>query len=192
MRNMSNREIDSILSRIKTLRGTSKLGNSIACDLIDSLCKYTSSVFEDNFKDANRTKLRENANSLEDYREKVEGIELTRKLSHDTLITNLKVADMLCRKRGIPEIYGELPKEFQDNVSGLMGNENRNNPGVVETRHAIADWAWGFMTGAVISLDIDISGMDYDKNAEDIQKMGETYSAPKAKRRLDQMTDPEI
>ena len=48
MRNMSNREIDGILSRIKTLKSQSSMHARIAEQLIDSMCTYTSSVFEDN------------------------------------------------------------------------------------------------------------------------------------------------
>ncbi|MBO5179167.1 MAG: DUF3232 domain-containing protein [Clostridia bacterium] len=189
MRHMTNREIDGILYKIRDLKNSGSTGKMVAEMLIDSMCSYTSSVFEDNYKDANLTKLRESANSLEEYQAKIEEIELRRKSNHDELIGNIKMADMLCRRQKLPEIYGELPEEYKENIDGLMGEENRKRPGVVETRHAIADWAWSFMVGAVISMDIDINNLDYEKNPGDMQKIGEVYSAPKAKRRLTQMTE---
>lgn len=189
MRKMTNGEINGILNRIKELR---KVDEDIANDLINALCKYTSSVFDDSFKDANITGMRENANSLEEYQQKVEEIELNRKSAHDDLISSIKVADMLCRMSGIQEIYGELPEEYQKDTTGLMGEANRKNPGVVETRHNIAEWAWGFITGAVISMDIDISNIDYSNDINDFKKVGETYSDKKARKVLDDLTNPEI
>lgn len=189
MRKMTNGEINGILNRIKELR---KIDEDIVKDLINSLCRYTKSVFDDNFKTANITRIRENANSLEEYQQKVEEIELNRKMAHDRLITDIKVADMFCRMSGIQEIYGELPKEYQKDTTGLMGEANRKNPGVVETRHNIAEWAWGVITGAVISMDLDITGIDYSKDINDFKQVGETYSDKKARKILDDLTNPEI
>ena len=191
MRNMSNREIDGILSRIKTLKSQSSMHASIAEQLIDSMCAYTSSVFEDNYQRSNSLQMRENANSISEYQRQFVEIDSGRKIAHDALITMIKMADFVCRKTGIPEIYGELPEQFKDDVSGLMGKENRDKPGVVETRHGIANWTWGFITGAVISMDIDIEGRDYSRNMQDIRDMGSAYKPSRAKKLLNELTEPD-
>lgn len=206
---MTNREIDEILRRIKRLReyceNVIKNPNStqdekedaqdtekMVQDLIKSMCAYTNSVFDDNYTKATRVQLLEKSNSVEEYQQYCENIDKDRRTKHDSLIGNIKLVDMICREYGIAEIYGELPKEYQNDISGLIGEEKRKTPGVVETREAIANWTWNFVLGCTVSMALDFDAIDYEKNMTDMAKITQTYkdvgAKYNAKRLIDEMT----
>lgn len=163
-------------------------------DLIARMSEYTESVFDDEIKNLTRQKMIEEANTIRDYQIKCENIEKNRKNSHDNLIRQIKLTDNSCRDLGISEIYGKLPEEYRKDTSGLMGNENRRNPGVVETRHAIADWAWKVVLGSTVAMTLDLAEMNYEKNLEDREKIAEEFKrlggAEAAKKMIDDMTRP--
>lgn len=143
--------------------------------LIDSMVEYTDVVFDDNISKINRVEKYSNSSELTDIQKEMESIERRRKFSHDALITNVRMIDSACRLVGVDEIYGKLPEKYRNDASGLIGNENRKNPGVVETRHAIADWAWDFVLGCTVAFQLDLNDMNYQKNLDDKEKIAETF-----------------
>lgn len=140
--------------------------------LVKSMLDYTETVFDDNISKSNRN---QDSYELDDRQKLMEGVERRRKIAHDGLITDVRLTDSICRNMGIEEIYGKLPKEYQDDVSGLLGEENRKRPGVVETRHAIADWAFDFVLGCTVAFELNLNEMNYDKNLEDREKIAQTF-----------------
>ncbi len=130
--------------------------------LIDDMAEYTSSVFDDNFKNITREAYVKERRT-EDWKCECEQIEFRRKTAHDALISKIKMVDLICRHDGLEEIYGELPDEYKHDTSGLMGEENRSKPGVVETRHKIADWVFQFTLGCAV---IDALDRDYENDLE--------------------------
>ncbi len=205
-------EVDKTLRRIKAVRTycdktikESKDSNEIedakdlqefVLSLIEAMAKYTASVFDDEIKNVTRKKMIEESNSVREYQEKCEQIERTRKSCHDNLIIQIKVTDILCRLVGVEEIYGKLPEEYRKDTAGLMGDKNRRNPGVVETRHAIADWTWDVVLGSTVAMTLDIDEMDYNKDLDDREKIAEEFKrlggVASAKRAIKEMTEPEI
>lgn len=204
-------EVDRTLKRIKNARAycqktlseskdeneldyASELQEAIT-SLIGCMAEYTESVFDDEIKNATRQKMIEDANTVRDYQIKCEEIEKRRKISHDDLIRQIKITDMICREMGVSEIYGKLPEEYRKDTTGLMGEANRRNPGVVETRHAIANWAWNVVLGSTVEMTLDISNMDYEKNLEDREKLAEEFKrmggVEAAKRMMKEITEPE-
>lgn len=163
--------------------------------LIELMSEYTESVFDDEIKKATRQKMREESNTLQEYQEKCENIERRRKNAHDSLIIQIKMTDNLCKLVGVDEIYGRLPKEYREDTSGLMGEKNRSNPGVLETRHAISDWAWEVVLGSTVAMTLDLAEMNYDKNLEDREKIAEEFKrlggVKVAKKMIDDMTRPD-
>ncbi len=210
---MTNKEIDSIISRIKDakkrceelvkdenadarLRKLAGNGTSIFEELVSDMCAYTDSVFEDKFKNSNLTEMRENANSREEYQEKYENLELNRKMAHNSLIISVKTSDLVCRKIGVPEIYGKLPKEFQNDVSVILDESNRYMPGVLETRHGIAEWAWDFVIGCIIDMNVEIDPnssrvTDYKNDKEKFEDVQKKFNSEKAKKMIQDLTEPE-
>lgn len=164
-------------------------------DLVKLMSEYTETVFDDNIKDATRQKMMEEANTIREYQEKCENIEKRRKNAHDSMIIQLKMTDQMCREAGVNEIYGRLPEEYREDTSGLMGEKNRSNHGVVETRHAIAKWAWDFVLGSTVAMTLDLAEMNYEKNLDDREKIAEEFKrmggAETAKKMIDDMTRPE-
>lgn len=143
--------------------------------LVNSMVEYTDVVFDHNMSKATRENSYSNSENLLDTQKEMEKIERRRKICHDALITDVRMTDTACRLVGVDEIYGKLPKEYQNDSSGLFGDENRKNPGVVETRHAIADWAWDFVLGCTVAFQLDLEDMNYQKNLNDREKISETY-----------------
>lgn len=143
--------------------------------LVNSMVEYTDVVFDHNMSKATRENSYSNSENLLDTQKEMEKIERRRKICHDALITDVRMTDSACRLVGVDEIYGKLPKEYQNDSSGLLGDENRKNPGVVETRHAIADWAWDFVLGCTVAFQLDLEDMNYQKNLNDREKISETY-----------------
>lgn len=210
---MTNKEVDSIITRIKNarkrckelskdekadarLRKLASHGEEIYEDLVTDMCAYTDSVFEDKFKNSNLTEMRENANSREEYQEKYETLELNRKTAHNTLITSIKMADLVCRRVGVPEIYGKIPKEFQDDTSIILDEANRYMPGVLETRHGIAEWTWDFVIGCIIDMNIEIDpnssrNTDYKNDKEKFEDVQKNFDSEKTKRMIQDLTEPE-
>ena len=204
-------EVDRTLRRIKDARAhcekiikVSKNSEEIddantllqdLSELITSMSEYTETVFDDEIKNLTRQKMIEEASTIRDYQIKCEEIERRRKSSHNDLILHVKLTDGMCRNLGISEIYGKLPEEYKKDTSGLMGNENRRNPGVVETRHAIADWAWEVVLGSTVAMTLDLAEMNYEKNLEDREKIAEEFKrlggAEAAKKMIDDMTRPD-
>ena len=163
--------------------------------LIELMSEYTESVFDDEIKNATRQKMREESSTVRDYQEKCENIERRRKSAHNSLIIQIKMTDNLCKTVGVNEIYGRLPEEYREDTSGLMGEKNRKNPGVVETRHAISDWAWEVVLGSTVAMTLDLAEMNYDKNLEDREKIAEEFKrlggVEAVKKMIDDMTRPE-
>ena len=165
--------------------------------LIKDMCNYTCSVFDDNYKNANRAQMAEEYAEVQDFQRVCEDIERTRKNSHDALIIQIKVTDNACRAAGLEEIYGELPEEYRKDTSGLMGDKNRSNPGVVETRHAIADWCFDFVLAATVGMYMDLDELDYNKNVEDYKTVSEDFKYKRggrsgAEKIIKEMTDPDL
>lgn len=164
-------------------------------ELVGLMSEYTESVFDDKIKNATRQKILEESNTIRDYQEKCEIIEIRRKNVHDGLITQIKVTDNLCKTVGVDEIYGRLPEEYREDTSGLMGKENREKPGVVEIRHAITDWAFEVVLGSTVAMTLDLAEIDYDNNFEDNKKVAEEFrrlgGVRGAKKMIDDMTRPE-
>ena len=163
--------------------------------LIELMSEYTESVFDDEIKNATRQKMREESSTVRDYQEKCENIERRRKGAHNSLIIQIKMTDNLCKTVGVNEIYGRLPEEYREDTSGLMGEKNRKNPGVVETRHAISDWAWDVVLESTVAMTLDLAEMNYDKNLEDREKIAEEFKrlggVEAAKKMIDDMTRPD-
>lgn len=203
-------EVDATLRRIKDAREfaekrlkteTSKEEREDAQDLkncidrlIKLMCDYTETVFMDNEKNYSRTQLLKRMDRSE-YQSYCENLERSRKTCHDALITQVRMTDSLCDELGLKPIYGELPEQYQKDSSLLMGSENRAKPGVVETRHAIADWAWDVTIGSTVALYIDVSELDYEKNISDLEKISSAYhhigGKKQADRMIQEMTEPE-
>ena len=160
--------------------------------LVKSMCEYTASVFNDERKNIKRTEMIRNANSIEEYQSMSENIERTRKSAHDDLIRRIKLTDLLCKINGTDEIYGQLPEEYKMDTSGLMGSKNRAKPGVVETRHAIADWTWQVVLGCTVEMYMEIG--DYDKGFNEMESVSNVYNkkvggAKGAKKMIDEMLE---
>lgn len=203
---LTDRDIDRILIRIKDAReyyhqrkndkNLSEDDREWAADngdailmLIDNMCEYVSLVFDDNFKNITRQEYAKERRN-DEWKAECERIEFGRKSEHDALITNIKLVDLICRRDGLKEIYGELPEEYKNNTSGLMGAENRSKPGVVETRHKIADWTFQFVLGCAV---IDALDRDYDNDIEAYTELSESYrkiGKNKMSRRIEEMTEP--
>lgn len=134
--------------------------------LVKDMSEYTKSVFIDNEKNASLLRFREECSSLEEYQNKFEEIEKTRKSRHDKFIVSIKIADKVCELYGQEPIYGELG-EFADDVSKLMGKENRKKPGVVEKRHEIANWGFDITIScaAAVTLGKDLN-VDYEHSRD--------------------------
>ncbi len=143
--------------------------------LVNSMVEYTDVVFDHNMSKATRENSYSSSENLVDTQKEMEKIERRRKICHDALITDVRMTDTACRLVGVDEIYGKLPKEYREDSSGLLGEENRKNSGVVETRHAIADWAWDFVLGCTVAFQLDLEDMNYQKNLSDREKISETY-----------------
>ena len=211
---MTNTEFNKIARRIKNAREycskMSKDDNLTAEEredieffqddiekLIKDMCNYTCSVFDDNYKNANRAQMAEEYDDVIDFQRVCEDIERMRKNSHDALIIQIKVTDNACRVAGLEEIYGELPEEYRKDTSGLMGDKNRSNPGVVETRHAIADWCFDFVLAATVGMYMDLDELDYNKNVEDYKTVSEDFKYKRgghmgAEKIIKEMTDPDL
>lgn len=205
-------EVDSTLKRIRNARKVAeeKLKSATTLEeredakdlkdyvekLVDQMCKYTETVFRDNKKNYTRTQLMNNMDR-KDYQVYCEEIERARKVNHDALITQVRMTDDMCEYMGVEPIYGRLPEKYKKDSSLLMGTENRGKEGVVETRHAIADWAWDVTIGSTVALYIDISELNYNQNKEDMDKIADTYhqkfgAKNDAKNMINKMTEPEI
>lgn len=204
-------EVDQTLRRIKNVReycektiNESKNPNEIedakdlqsnVIELIKLMAEYTETVFDDNIKNATRQKMREESNTVQDYQEKCENIEKRRTSTHDSLIVQIKMTDNLCKLLGVDEIYGRLPEEYRKDTSGLMGKVNRKNLGVVETRHAIADWAWDVVLGSTVAMTLDLDEMNYNKSLDDRETIAEEFKrfggVATAEKTINDMTEPE-
>ena len=205
-------EVDATLRRIKKARefAEKKIKNATTQEeredaedlkdyierLVDQMCKYTETVFRDSKKNFTRSQLMKNMDR-KDYQTYCEEIERARKVNHDALITQVRMTDDMCEYMGIDPIYGKLPEKYKKDSTLLMGAENRGKDGVVETRHAIADWAWSVTIGSTVALYIDVSELDYNQNKEDMEKIAETYHQKfggknQAKDMIKQMTEPEV
>mgnify|MGYP002516111011 FL=1 len=202
---MTERDIDRILRSIKDVReylikrkndtsiseeerGWAESDEKAITDLIECMADYTASVFDDNFKSITRDAYSKER-SADEWRTKSEEIERRRKLTHDALIGKIKMADGICRDSGLEEIYGELPDEYKKDTRGLLGDENRSKPGVVETRHKIADWVFQFTLGCAI---IDALDRDYENDIEAYTESASLYgkvSADGVAKRIKEMTD---
>ncbi len=203
---MTERDVDRILIRIKNAREYyAKRKNDTTLeeddrewagdneeailDLIDDMAVYTASVFDDNFKNITREAYAKERRT-EDWKAECEQIEFRRKTTHDALILKIKMVDLICNRDGLEEIYGELPDEYKHDTSGLMGEKNRSKPGVLETRHKIADWVFQFTLSCAV---IDALDRDYEndidayaENASSYRKIGSKGVA----KRIKEMTDP--
>lgn len=205
---MTNSEINKYLRRIKDARSLCKnvmqdekssqdekeemeFFEDTLLSLIEKMCNYTRCVFDDNFKNATRNTMMKDANSINDYQRKMEEIERERKSSHDTLIITIRIVDSFCERLGIEPIYGELPEQYKKDTTGLMGEENRSKPGVVETRHAIADWAFDLVCGATIAEYMDLK--DYNKSFESYQSLAKGVKSNRnMKNMIEEMTNPDL
>lgn len=204
-------EVDSTLRRIKNAKkfAEEKLKTAKTVEeredaedlrdfvnkLVTQMCEYTESVFRDNTKNLTRSQLSKEMDRKE-FQDYCEGLERNRKISHDALITQVKMTDELCEELGIEPIYGKLPERFKNDTSLLMGSKNREKDGVVETRHAIADWTWDVVIGSTVALYIDVRGLDYNSNKEDMNTITESYHRDvggkiEAKKLIDEMTESE-
>ena len=210
---MSNSEINRTLRNIKDARKhfQSILNNPNATEdqkmnaewdlssieeLIDAMCKYTSSVFDDNFKNATRTIASQMFNDVKEYQDNSESVERTRKMTHNDLIIKVKVAGIVCENAGLPLICDLLPQEFRRNTEFLMKEENRgkvtqNGQKVVEIRHAIADWAWDITVGCAVP---DIDKYSYQDNREDFEEVSKAISSSREglKKTMKDITNPEL
>lgn len=203
---LTERDIDRTLRRIKDAREfyrkkqndqslseddreLSEDNETAIVRLIDGMCEYVASVFDDNLKGIVRQAYVEEGRN-EDWRAECERIEFGRKTSHDALISNIKLCDLICRNDGLEEIYGELPEEYKKDTSGLMGPENRSKPGVVETRHNIADWTFQFILGCSI---LDVINKDYENDREVYTEISKSYNQIGRKgvaKNIKEMTEP--
>ncbi len=187
---MTNREIDDIINKIKRLKKEIKNNPALSeedreddiymvDEFIDAMCDYSSATFDDKEKNLKRNKMINDGVSQKDIIATSERIEFARKTAHDNLILRLRMVDAECRRYGIPEIYGKIPDKYKDDSSGLIGEKNRKNPGVVETRHEIADWTWNFIMGCTacmdLGLDTKIDELDFNNN-RDYEKISEAYN----------------
>ena len=204
-------EVDATLRRIKNARefAEKKIKKATSIeeredgedlrDCVDSLikqmCEYTEAVFLDNKKNYSRTHLVKSMNRSE-YQSYCENLERKRKSCHDSLIVQVRMTDSLCEELGIEPIYGRLPDAYKKDTSALMGSENRNKPGVVEVRHAIADWAWDVTIESTVALYIDISELDYNKNVDDMEEISTAYNKiggnREASKIIKEITEPEF
>ena len=201
---MTNSEINGFLRRVKAARKffDKKLENSSLSDeeredieldesliskLINDMCNYTISVFDDNYKNANRDAFRKSFNEVSDYQRAFEDIERSRKNTHNVLITDIKMVDNMCKRNGLEEICGLLPEQYRKDTSGLMGDKNRSDPGVVETRHKIAKWTWDIVIGCSIGMSMD---KDFDVTKERLT--GDLTGIRVAKKNLKDLTDPNL
>lgn len=142
--------------------------------LVTQMCEYTESVFRDNSIKARRDRIMKEMGGS-DFRDYCENIDRSRKISHDALIKQVRMTDSLCEEMGIEPIYGRLPEKYKKDSSLLMGKENRGKEGVVEVRHAIADWAWDVTIASTVGMYIDVDSLNYAKNKEDLEKVSDIY-----------------
>ena len=151
----------------------------LVSNFVDSMCQYTTAAFKERKKSAIRNQMMRDGESGEEIRTIGEQLEKNRKNSHDMLILQTKRIDLVCREYGLPEIYGKIPEEYKKDISGLLGEKNRKNPGVVEARHDLANWTWDFILSCTICMDletnIDMEDLDIEKNREDFEKAAEIY-----------------
>lgn len=211
---MTNKEIDSILEKIRNarkrcqeitddntitdsqLKDTAEFGDDVICELIRSMCDYTVAVFEDKSNKVNRIDLM-GVNQQEDYIDIFETAEKRRKSEHNNLITSIKVADLVCRQIGVPEIYGQLPDKYKNDVSEVLKAENRDKPGVLEVRHGIANWTFDFILGCAIvqnlEIDSDISHDkdDYQNNRETFENVQKNLNVSNTRKMIEDITEPE-
>ncbi len=165
-------------------------------ELIDAMCSYTSSVFDDNFKNATRAIASKVFDSVKDYQDNSENVERRRKMNHDDLIAKVKVARIVCDRAGLEPICDLLPEEFRRDTSFLTDEKNRgkvtkNGQTVVEIRHAIADWAWDVTIGCAVP---DIEMYSYHDNREDFEAVSKKISGSKEglKKTIKDITDPDL
>ncbi len=211
---MTNREVDSIINKIrnartkcselskrddidKTLKDTAEFGDDVILDFIEAMCRYTDSVFEDKSKNIGITSLRESCNSQEEYQAKFEEIEKRRKSAHNNLITSIKVVDLVCRKIGVPEIYGKLPEKYKNNIGEVLKEENRGMPGVLDLRHDIANWTWDFVIGCIIDMNVELdpnvsNKKDYQNDIEAFESIQDGFESKKVEKMLEDLTEPEL
>lgn len=211
---MTNREVDSIISRIrnarekcselskrddidKTLKDTAEYGDDVILDFIEAMCRYTDSVFEDKSKNISITSLRERCNSQEEYQAKFEEIEKNRKSAHNNLITSIKVTDLICRKIGVPEIYGKLPEKYKNDISEVLKEENRGMHGVLDLRHDIANWTWDFVIGCIIDMNVELvqnvsNKKDYQNDIDAFESIQKGFDSKKVKKMIEDLTEPEL
>ena len=204
---MTNSEVNAILRRMKNAKKHwhDIARNDVASqdekemaddsfgdinDLINKMCEYTWAVFEDNTKSSIRD---DRGMEVEERQEKMMDIERTRKIKHDALITQIKLVDKECRVAGIEEIYGDLPNQFKEDVSGLMGEENRKNPEVLKTRKQIANWTFDFVLSCSIGMYLDLGNLDFDTNPQDFKNVSRGMIGKKViQEDIKTMTDPEF
>lgn len=211
---MTNKEIDSIIEKIRNarkrcqeitddntitdgqLKDTAEFGDDVICELIKSMCDYTVAVFDDKSNKLNRTSLME-SNQREDYIDIFEAAEKRRKSEHNDLITSIKVADLVCRQIGVPEIYGKLPDKYKNDVSEVLKAENRDKPGVLEVRHGIANWTFDFILGCAIAqnmeIDSDISHSkdSYQNDRETFENAQKDLNVSATRKMIEDITEPE-
>ncbi len=187
---MTNREIDETIQKIRTLNLAIKQNPNITeeerkddlyivSNFVDSMCQYTTAAFKERKKSAIRNQMMRDGESGEEIRAMGKKLDSDRIASHNELLRLTRIVDSICREYGLPEIYGKIPEEYKNDISGLLGSENRKNPGVVETRHGLANWTWDFILSCTICMDletnIDMEDLDIEKNREDFEKAAEIY-----------------
>ena len=211
---MTNTEIDRIINRIKKARAYAekKLNDPNVSDeeredaeflkddiekLIEDMCYYTASVFDDNYKKYDFQQMVAQYTEVDDFQRASEEIEKRRKSNHDRLILQIKVVDNACKREGLEEIYGELPDKYRRDTSGLMGDDNRKKPGVVETRHAIADWCFEFVLSATVGMYMELDELNFEKNEGDYKTVSEDFKYKRggkkaAKEMIMKLSDPDL
>lgn len=148
--------------------------------LVHSMCEYTQSVFDDERKKIYRTELIRNANSVKDFQENAEKLEIARGIKHDGLLLSVKMTDMYCRLHGIEEICGLLPEEYKNDVGGLLKDpatgvlRDRHNPAVPVLRHKIANWCWEVVLASTVEMYIEHDG--YECSVSQISDISEVYN----------------
>lgn len=203
---MTNSEVNGVLRRIKNIKsywynmskneGITEEEKKIATEsfeavnnLINKMCCYTWAVFEDKTSNLIRE---DRGRDVEERQGEISENELARKIEHDGLIVQIKWVDKMCRMAGLEEVYGKLPNEYKEDTSGLMGEENRSKPGVVETRHAIARWSFDMVISCMGSIYLDIGDLDYDTNPDTYNEISQNKGRKvKIKDDMEWMTEPE-
>lgn len=203
---MTNSEVNGVLRRIKNIKsywynmskneGITEEEKKIATEsfeavnnLINKMCSYTWAVFEDKTSNLIRE---DRGRDVEERQGEISENELARKIAHDGLIVQIKWVDKMCRMAGLEEVYGKLPNEYKEDTSGLMGEENRSKPGVVETRHAIARWSFDMVISCMGSIYLDIGDLDYDTNPDTYNEISQNKGRKvKIKDDMEWMTEPE-